>query len=48
MPWVPLYRSSIRVVDVNALQQQQRSVSTVTLSAAAPFDGNAPAAAPFV
>jgi hypothetical protein len=33
MPW---YRSSIRVVDVNALQQQQR-YSTATLSAAAPF-----------
>jgi hypothetical protein len=31
MPWVPLYRSSIRVVDVNALQQQQP----------ASFDGNA-------
>jgi hypothetical protein len=30
MPWVPLYRSSIRVVDVNALQQQRQS-----------FDGNA-------
>jgi hypothetical protein len=50
MPWVPLYRSSIRVVDVNALQQQRQL-----------FDGNAlqqqrqlfrrqrsPAAAPFV
>jgi hypothetical protein len=47
MPWVPLYRSSIRVVDVNALQQQQQrqsfdnafsggSYSTATLSAA-PF-----------
>jgi hypothetical protein len=30
MPWVPLYCSSIRVVDVNALQQQRQS-----------FDGNA-------
>jgi hypothetical protein len=30
MPWVPLYRSSIGVVDGNALQQKRRS-----------FDGNA-------
>jgi hypothetical protein len=26
MPWIPLYRSSIRVVDGNVLQQQRQSL----------------------
>jgi hypothetical protein len=38
--WVPLYRSSIRVVDVNPLQQQRRSFDGNAFSSSA-IDGNA-------